>query len=142
MATPGPTAAYYQQLLEELASEIEALDATDYARVTGDRWRVLRTGVGTDPRHLTAAILPGGTAEQRGAMLHLGLSVQWWAQLDGADALRDVSRVLAASRALHGLLRQWGGTQGERLVQVEAEPPERSTGFAAYTYTCTLVTTF
>jgi hypothetical protein len=142
MAAPGPTSAYYLQLLEELASAIEALDAADYARVTGDRWRVLRTGTTTDPRHLTAAILPTGPARQEGAMLYLGLSVQWWAQLDGADAFRDVARVLGASRALHGLLRSWAGTQGERLTQVQAGEPERVSGFAQYAYTFTLVTPF
>jgi hypothetical protein len=139
VATVGPTSAYYQQLLGELATAVEALDATDYARSTGDRWRVLRTGVGTDPRHLTAAILPGGPVERRGTVLHLGIAVQWWAQLDGADALRDVARVLAASHALHTLLRTWGGTQGERIIDVAAQEPERGTGWAQYTYTGTLL---
>jgi hypothetical protein len=142
MAAPGPTSAYYLQLLEELATAIEALDATDYARVTGDRWRVLRTGTTTDPRHLTAAILPGGAVNRVGAQLHLGLAVQWWAQLDGADAFRDLARVLSASRALHGLLLRWAGTQGERLTQVQAGEPERVSGFAQYVYTFTLVTPF
>jgi hypothetical protein len=142
MAAPGPTSAYYEQVLGELAADIEALDASAYARTSGDRWRVLRTGTTTDPRHLTAAILPAGTAEQRGAFLHLGLTVQWWAQLDGADALRDVARVLAASRAIHGLLRGWAGSQGERLVTVEAAAPERSVGFAQYGYDFTLITPF
>lgn len=144
MASPGPTAAYYEQVLGELLDAVEALDTTAYQRSTGQTWRALRTARVEDPGDLVVWVLLDGQQVRDGHVIREGLSVHVWRAVGRDAALTDQARLGAASAALLGLLCTWGGSQGERLVEVRrdaveyTDPRAGGDAWALLRYTCTL----
>jgi hypothetical protein len=121
VAAPGPTAAYYEQVLGEIYDAIEASDASAYDRSSGQTWRCLRSPRAEEPRDLSVWVLPDGQASRTGQVLTEGLAVHLWRSLGRDASVVEVARLMAASAAMMNFLARWGGSQGERLVSVQRD---------------------
>jgi hypothetical protein len=107
--------------LGEVYSAVEALNASDYERSSGQVWRCLRSPRLEEPRDLAVWVLPDGQASRAGQVLTEGLAVYLWRSLGRDASVTEQARLMAASAALMDLLARWGGTQGERLVGVQRD---------------------